>query len=84
MVWSKDIKNFRLGGIMANKETYIRKHRHLDTRIEKLEKHNHINRTLIGDLKKTKLKLKDKMISEQRDSLRKYKHSIHNALALGS
>ena len=69
---------------MANKETYIRKHRHLDTRIEKLEKHNHINRTLIGDLKKTKLKLKDKMISEQRDSLRKYKHSIHNALALGS
>ena len=69
---------------MANKETYKRKHRHLDTRIEKLEKHNHINRSLIGDLKKKKLKLKDKMISEQRDSLRKYKHSIHNALALGS
>ena len=69
---------------MTNKETYKRKHRHLDTRIEKLEKNNHINRTLIGDLKKKKLKLKDKMISEQRDSLREYKHSIHNALALGS
>ena len=69
---------------MANKETYKRKHRHLDTRIEKLEKHNHYNRTLIGDLKKTKLKLKDKMISEQRDSLRLHKRAIHNALALGS
>ena len=69
---------------MTNKETYKRKHRHLDNKIEKLEKHNHINRTLIGDLKKTKLKLKDKMISEQRDSLRLHKRAIHNALALGS
>ena len=66
---------------MANKETYKRKHRHLDTKIEKLEKHNHINRTLIGDLKKKKLKLKDKMISEQRDSLRLEKQAIHNALS---
>ena len=69
---------------MTNKETYKRKHRHLDNKIEKLEKNNHINRTLIGDLKKTKLKLKDKMISEQRDSLRLHKRAIHNALALGS
>ena len=69
---------------MSNKETYKRKHRHLDNKIEKLEKHNYINRTLIGDLKKKKFKLQDKMISEQRDSLREYKHSIHNALALGS
>ena len=69
---------------MSNKETYKRKHRHLDTRIEKLEKNNYINRTLIGDLKKKKFKLQDKMISEQRDSLRLHKRAIHNALALGS
>ena len=69
---------------MANKDTYKRKHRHLDTRIERLEKHNHINRTLITDLKKKKLKLKDKMISEQRDSSRLEKQAIHNALAIGS
>ena len=43
-----------------------------------------INRTLIGDLKKKKFKLQDKMISEQRDSLRLHKRAIHNALALGS
>ena len=66
---------------MANKDTYKRKHRHLDTKIERLEKHNHINRTLIGDLKKKKLKLKDKMISEQRDSLHLEKQAIHNALS---
>ena len=66
---------------MANKDTYKRKHRHLDTKIEKLEKSNYYNRTLIGDLKKKKLKLKDKMISEQRDSSRLHKHAIHNALS---
>ena len=65
---------------MANKETYKRKHRHLDTKIEKLEKHNHINRTLITDLKKKKLKLKDKMISEQRERLRQEKQELHNAM----
>ena len=69
---------------MANKETYKRKHRHLDTKIEKLEKSNYYNRTLITDLKKKKLKLKDKMISEQRDSSRLHKQAIHNALAIGS
>ncbi len=69
---------------MANKDTYKRKHRHLDTKIEKLEKSNYYNRTLIGDLKKKKLKLKDKMISEQRYSLRLEKRAIHNALAIGS
>jgi len=66
---------------MANKDTYKRKHRHLDTRIERLEKSNYYNRTLIGDLKKKKLKLKDKMISEQRDSSRLEKQAIHNALS---
>ena len=69
---------------MANKETYKRKHRHLDTKIEKLEKSNYYNRTLITDLKKKKLKLKDKMISEQRYSLRLEKRAMHNALAIGS
>ncbi len=69
---------------MANKDTYKRKHRHLDTKIERLEKSNYYNRTLIGDLKKKKLKLKDKMISEQRDSSRLEKQAIHNALAIGS
>ena len=69
---------------MANKDTYKRKHRHLDTKIERLEKSNYYNRTLIGDLKKKKLKLKDKMISEQRDRSRLEKQAIHNALAIGS
>jgi uncharacterized protein YdcH (DUF465 family) len=66
---------------MANKDTYKRKHIYLDTKIEKLEKSNYYNRTLIGDLKKKKLKLKDKMISEQRDSSRLEKRAIHNALS---
>ena len=50
----KDIKNFRLGGIMANKDTFKRKHRHLDTKIERLEKSNYYNRTLIGGFKEEK------------------------------
>ena len=65
---------------MANKDTYKRKHRHLDTKIERLEKSNYYNRTLIGDLKKKKLKLKDKMISEQRERLRQEKQELHNAM----
>ena len=69
---------------MAITDTFKRKHRHLDTKIERLEKSNYYNRTLIGDLKKKKLKLKDKMISEQRDSSRLEKQAIHNALAIGS
>jgi uncharacterized protein YdcH (DUF465 family) len=36
-------------------------HRHLDTRIENLERKNHYNRELITDLKKQKLKIKDRL-----------------------
>jgi uncharacterized protein YdcH (DUF465 family) len=36
-------------------------HRHLDTKIEQLERKNHHNRELITDLKKQKLKIKDKL-----------------------
>jgi len=36
-------------------------HRHLDTKIENLERKNHYNRELITDLKKQKLKIKDRL-----------------------
>ena len=36
-------------------------HRHLDTQIENLERKNFHNRTLISDLKKQKLKIKDRL-----------------------
>ena len=38
-------------------------HRHLDTRIENLERKNYHNRELITDLKKQKLKIKDRLHS---------------------
>ena len=38
-------------------------HRHLDTQIENLERKNFHNRTLITDLKKQKLKIKDRLHS---------------------
>ena len=64
-----------------NKDSkFARKHRYLDNQITRLEKHNSINRTLITDLKKKKLKLKDKMISEQREMSRINKRSLHNAM----
>ena len=36
-------------------------HRHLDTQIENLERKNYHNRELITDLKKQKLKIKDRL-----------------------
>ena len=36
-------------------------HRHLDTQIENLERKNFHNRALITDLKKQKLKIKDRL-----------------------
>ena len=36
-------------------------HRHLDTRIENLERKNYHNRGLITDLKKQKLKIRDRL-----------------------
>ena len=38
-------------------------HRHLDTQIENLERKNYYNRELITDLKKQKLKIKDRLHS---------------------
>jgi len=47
-------------------------HRHLDTRIENLERKNYHNRELITDLKKQKLKVKDRL---QTLSIREAKRS---------
>ncbi len=62
---------------MSNKETYKRKHAYLDKKITSLEKTNYYNRTLIANLKKKKLKLKDKMISHTRESARREKYNSH-------
>ena len=48
------------------KNSYTTLHRNLDNRIHTLEKETHPNQTLITDLKKQKLKLKDS-INEQMD-----------------
>jgi len=58
---------------MSNKDTYKKKHHYLDRQITTLEKHNHYNRTLIANLKKKKLKLKDKLISSTRELARREK-----------
>ena len=47
-------------------------HRHLDTQIENLERKNYHNRELITDLKKQKLKVKDRL---QTLSIREAKRS---------
>ena len=62
---------------MSNKETYKRKHAYLDKKISTLEKTNYYNRTLIANLKKKKLKLKDKMISNTRELARREKYNAH-------
>ena len=62
---------------MSNKETYKRKHAYLDKKITSLEKTNYYNRTLIANLKKKKLKLKDKMISHTRELARREKYNSH-------
>jgi len=62
---------------MSNKDTYKRKHKYLDNQINNLEKHNHYNRSLISSLKKKKLRLKDKMMSDTRDSARNNKYNLH-------
>ena len=62
---------------MSNKETYKRKHKYLDNQINSLEKHNHYNRSLISSLKKKELRLKDKMISDNRESARREKYNVH-------
>ena len=67
---------------MSNKDTYKRKHRYLDNQINTLEKHNHYNRSLISSLKKKKLRLKDKMISDSRESARKNKYNLHELVKI--
>ena len=62
---------------MSNKETYKRKHKYLDRKITHLERTNYYNRTLIANLKKKKLKLKDKMISHTRELARREKYNSH-------
>ena len=68
---------------MSNKDSYKRKHRYLDNQITRLEKTNSYNRELITDLKKKKLRLKDRMISETRQ-IGKHDKEMRNALAIGS
>ena len=62
---------------MSNKDTYKRKHAYLDKQITTLEKHNSYNRTVIANLKKKKLKLKDKLISHTRELARREKYNAH-------
>ena len=52
-------------------------HRHLDTQIENLERKNYHNRELITDLKKQKLKIKDRLQAMSlRDNRRSKKESV--------
>ena len=50
------------------KNSYTTLHRNLDNRILILENEPHPNQSLITDLKKQKLKLKDNTVNEQMDS----------------
>ena len=68
---------------MSNKDSYARKHRYLDNQITRLEKTNHYNREQITTLKKRKLKLKDKQVSLERESV-KHAKEIQLALGIGS
>ena len=68
---------------MSNKDPYKRKHRDLDNQITKLEKTNSYNRDLITNLKKKKLKLKDRLQTEIKQFGRHDKE-FRNALAIGS
>ena len=66
---------------MSNKDSYARKHRYLDNQITRLEKTNHYNREQITTLKKRKLKLKDKQVSLERQTVKK---QMQLALGIGS
>ena len=64
------------------KNSYTTLHRNLDNRIHTLENETHPNQSLITDLKKQKLRLKDNMVAtvneqmdlfEAQDKERKYK-----------
>ena len=51
------------------KNSYTTLHRNLDNRIHTLEKETHPNQTLITDLKKQKLRLKDNMVATVNEQL---------------
>ena len=62
---------------MSNKDTYKRKHLYLDRQINSLEKHNSYNRSLISSLKRKKIRMKDKMLSDSRSSARDNKYNLN-------
>jgi len=62
---------------MSNKDTYKRKHLYLDRQINSLEKHNSYNRSLISSLKRKKIRMKDKMISDSRSDARDNKYNLN-------
>tara|TARA_B100000427_G_scaffold295021_1_gene273910 strand:- start:87 stop:368 length:282 start_codon:yes stop_codon:yes gene_type:complete len=77
----KYLKISNKGEVMANKDSFARKHRYLDNQITRLEKTNHYNREQITTLKKRKLKLKDKQVSLERQTVKK---QMQLALGIGS
>tara|TARA_S200000501_G_scaffold183942_1_gene173190 strand:+ start:159 stop:446 length:288 start_codon:yes stop_codon:yes gene_type:complete len=79
----KYLKISNKGEVMANKDSFARKHRYLDNQITRLEKTNHYNREQITTLKKRKLKLKDKQVSLEREAV-KHAKEIQLALGIGS
>ena len=63
---------------MSNKDTYKRKHAYLDKQINTLSKNTiHIIVRSLPISKKKKLKLKDRMIYEERDKARYNKYKAH-------
>ncbi len=61
-------------------ERYKKKYTYLEKRINNLESKNYFNRSLITNLKKQKLQLKDRMLTERRkESIR----NLHLVRAIG-
>ena len=67
---------------MANKDSYARRHRYLDDKIARLEKNKSYNHELINDLKKQKLRLKDRMVTIDRNAMQD--RDVRLAMGLGS
>ena len=56
------------------KNSYTTLHRNLDTKIAELESHPYDNQSLIKDLKKKKLQLKDKLVVTVNEQLELFVH----------
>ena len=67
---------------MANKDSYARRHGYLDDKITRLEKNKSHNHELINDLKKQKLRLKDRMVTIDRNAMQD--RDVRLAMGLGS